>query len=160
MTLNNYAKPSKIDEHIWSIETANWHDYIPLSSLEKACFRAEDIWPFWDLLAILTLPGMVRLKAISDGHMVGFIGGERQPARGLGWITTLAVLPAYRRRGIARALLTTCENSLGVGTIRLSVRASNQAAIQLYIGAQYKIIDRWKRYYVGGEDALVFEKAR
>lgn len=142
----------------WSIHTANWRDFTQLNQLEKACFRSEDLWPFWDLLAALTLPGLVRLKVVVGEQMVGFIGGERDVTRRVGWVTTLGVLPAFRRRGIARALLQKCEEGLDMPTIKLSVRASNQAAIRLYEGHGYAVVNRWERYYAGGEDALVLEK--
>ena len=50
----------------WVILEADWKDYTQLSQLEKSCFRAEDHWPFWDLIGVLTLPGIVRLKGV-DG---------------------------------------------------------------------------------------------
>jgi len=142
----------------WSITMADWRDYTQLKQLERACFDTKDIWPFWDLLGILTLPGLVRLKAESDGQMIGFIGGERVTARKMGWVTTLAVLPLCQRHGIATALLTEGEAALSMPVIRLSVRASNHAAISLYQTTGYTQVDRWTHYYAGGEDALVFEK--
>jgi ribosomal-protein-alanine N-acetyltransferase len=143
------------------IEDATWRDFTQLHYLEKRCFKSDDLWPFWDLIGLLTLPGMIRLKAVSEDRMVGFIGGEIKPTRMIGWITNLAVLPDYRRLGIARALLAECEKVFqDMNAIRLSVRASNTAAIKLYEGAGYRQVDRWDRYYTGGEDALVFEKSR
>lgn len=144
----------------WTIQQADWRDYVPLNAIERVCFSSQDIWPFWDLIGALTLPGLVRLKAVVDGTMVGFIGGERELGRRIGWVTTLAVLPAYRRKGIAVSLLAAGEKELGMPRIRLSVRASNQAAIRLYESEGYVLIDRWNKYYAGGEDALVFEKKR
>lgn len=145
----------------WVIQDATWRDFTQLHYLEKRCFKSDDLWPFWDLIGLLTLPGMIRLKAVSEDRMVGFLGGETKPARKLGWITNLAVLPDYRRSGIAKALLVECEKAFqDMNAIRLSVRASNRAAIQLYVGAGYQQVDRWERYYTGGEDALVFEKRR
>ena len=144
----------------WLIQTATWRDFSQLNQLERACFRSEDLWPFWDLVAALTLPGLVRLKAVVNEKMIGFIGGERDVSRGFGWVTTLGVLPAYRRRGIALALLKRCEAGLDMPAIRLSVRASNQAAICLYEQQGYVQVHRWEKYYLGGEDALVLEKRR
>jgi len=144
----------------WMIQTADWRDYLQLQHLEKTCFRSEDHWPFWDLLGVLTLPGLVRLKALMDGQMVGFIGGERETRRKIGWVTTLAVLPEYRRHGIAVDLLERCETQLAMPSVRLSVRASNQGAIGLYQSCGYAMVDIWKKYYAGSEDALVFEKRR
>jgi ribosomal protein S18 acetylase RimI-like enzyme len=139
---------------------ADWRDYTQLNQLEKVCFRPEDHWPFWDLIGVLTLPGVVRFKALMDGKLVGFIGGEREVGKHLGWITTLAVSPAYRRRGIAQALLARAEEALAMPLVRLSVRASNAGAIRLYEVNGYEQVDRWPKYYAGGEDALVLEKNR
>ncbi|HPX96363.1 MAG TPA: N-acetyltransferase [Brevefilum fermentans] len=144
----------------WSIHVVSWRDYTQLSQLERACFPAEDLWPFWDLIGVLTLPGIVRLKAVVGEQMVGFIAGERDLERRIGWVTTLGVMPEYRRLGIALALLAACERDLDMPIIRLSVRESNRGAICLYEGQGYAIVNRWKKYYVGGEDALVFEKRR
>lgn len=144
----------------WRIQPADWRDYTQLHHLTKLCFNAQDVWPFWDLIGALTLPGFVRLKAVDEGQMVGFLGGEREPAKRRGWITTLAVSPDYRRLGIARALLHMGENHLAMPVIRLSVRASNLGAVRLYESVGYQVVDRWGRYYAGGEDALVFEKRR
>ena len=150
-------QPEPLD---WSIQTATWRDFSQLNQLERACFPPEDLWPFWDLIAALTLPGLVRLKAVVDGQMVGFVGGERDVNRRLGWVTTLGVLQPYRRQGIALALLAQCEQNLAMPAIQLSVRASNQAAIDLYKQCGYTVVRLWEKYYVGGEDALVLEKRR
>jgi len=142
----------------WSIEKADWRDYTQLTHLEKACFSSQDRWSFLDLIGVLTFPGVIRLRAVSEGQVVGFIGGEVDRGKQKGWITTLAVLPAFRRKGIAQALLTQCEQDLDMPFVRLSVRVSNKAAIRLYESAGYYVSDRWEKYYAGGEDALVFEK--
>lgn len=145
-------------ERRWVILEADWRDYTQLNQLEKTCFRSEDHWPFWDLIGVLTLPGVIRYKALMDGRLVGFIGGEREVDKHLGWITTLAVDPHYRRRGIAEDLLARAEDALAMHRVRLSVRASNKGAIRLYEVNGYQQVDRWKNYYAGGEDALVLEK--
>lgn len=159
MTISSEIQGRSADrENRWVILEADWKDYAQLSQLEKTCFRAEDHWPFWDLIGVLTLPGIVRFKALLDGKLVGFIGGEREVGKQLGWITTVAVNPAYRRRGIAQALLVRAEDALDMRRIRLSVRTSNTGAIKLYEVNGYQQVDRWPKYYVGGEDALVLEK--
>jgi ribosomal protein S18 acetylase RimI-like enzyme len=160
MALSDCQEKSEYSSLAWLITAADWRDYTQVNQLERTCFGREDLWPFWDLIGVLTLPGMVRLKAVLDGKLVGFIGGERETGKRLGWVTTLAVLPDYRRRGIALALLVHGEDALGMPRIRLSVRATNDAAIQLYETNGYIQVDRWEKYYVGGEDALVFEKRR
>jgi ribosomal-protein-alanine N-acetyltransferase len=125
--------------------------------LEQVCFPM-DAWPLWDLIGVLTFPNVLRLKAVSDERMVGFIAADIRRDQGLAWIATLGVLPEHRRQGIGAALLATSEERLEVGCIRLSVRASNQPAIHLYERFGYQPYGTWPRYYNDGEDALVLEK--
>ncbi|GAP08186.1 [SSU ribosomal protein S18P]-alanine acetyltransferase [Anaerolinea thermolimosa] len=132
-------------------------DLNALRRLEQECFGG-DAWPLWDLIGVLILPGLVRLKAVIGSEMIGFVGGDPHPAEGVGWVATLGVLPAYRRRGVASALLQACEKAMGMPTIRLSVRRSNLAALQLYHNHGYHLVDVWNAYYFDGEDALVLEK--
>lgn len=135
---------------------ANWRDLGGLRQLEKACFPV-DSWPLLDLIGVLSLPNIVRLKAVISDQMIGFVAGDRKSSD-LGWIATISVLPEYRRQGIAAALLTECETRLEVARIRLSVRLGNTRAIQLYEGFGYQRVDIWPKYYQDGTDALVFEK--
>lgn len=141
------------------ILTASLRDLNALRRLEQACFE-QDAWPLLDLIAVLTWSGVVRLKAIEDNQMVGFIAGDPRPDESIAWIATIGVLPAYQRRGIGRALLRACESRLGEKRIRLCVRLSNQAAIDLYLQEGYRSVDAWAHYYKDGEDALVMEKIR
>lgn len=143
----------------FQITRATWHDLNDLRHLEEICFL-EDSWPLWDLIAVLTLPKIVRLKAVADGKMAGFIAGDPQPRESLGWVSTLGVLPQYRRKGIAEALLEACEAELDFPRIRLSVRRTNDPALGLYKKVGYQMVDIWRNYYNNGEDALVLEKRR
>lgn len=139
------------------ILNATWRDLRGLYTLEKACFK-QDSWPLWDILGVLTFPEIIRLKADMDDQLVGFIAGDLRQSQHTAWIATFGVLPAYRRRGIGSRLLKTCESRLTVPSLRLSVRASNQPAIQLYQEHGYSQINTWPHYYRGNEDALIFEK--
>lgn len=125
--------------------------------MEQVCFP-KDAWPFWDLAAVLTLPDVVRLKAVAQEKMVGFISGDIRRRDGRGWVTTLGVLPEFRQKGIATSLLAECEQQMGMPRVRLCVRRSNQPAINLYLGQGYRQVAVWPVYYSDGEDALVLEK--
>ena len=107
---------------------------------------------------MLIFPGLVRLKACDAGEMVGFVGGDPRPSEGLGWISTIAVAPEFRRRGIATALLHACEAEMNLPVVRLTVRRSNDAAAALYYREGYRMVDVWRRYYFDGEDGMVMEK--
>ena len=141
------------------IQPAAWRDLNALRRLEKICFP-RDVWPLFDLVGVLTFPGVVRLKAIHAGKMVGFIAADVRRHEDLAWISTLGVLPEFRRQGLGSRLLLTCEQQLPVSRVRLSVRATNDPAIQMYTRHSYLQHGVWKRYYSDGEDALVLEKTR
>jgi len=146
----------KEEKRSYQILPASWRDLGALRQLEKICFP-KDAWPLLDLIGVLSLPNVVRLKAMRDNQMIGFVAGD-QKSGDLAWIATIGVLPEYRRQGIAAALLQKCESRLDVARIRLSVRLGNTGAIHLYESFGYKRIDIWPRYYQDGTDALVFEK--
>jgi ribosomal-protein-alanine N-acetyltransferase len=138
---------------------ANLFDLNALRHVEQICFP-KDAWPILDLIAVLSFPGVVRLKLVEHDQMVGFVAGDPRPAEDFSWIATLGVLPEHRRKGLGRALLEACEAQLTTERIRLSVRASNLEAIHMYEKAGYRHIDRWIKYYYDGEDALIMEKNR
>lgn len=139
------------------IQTASIRDLGALRRLENACF-AKDAWPIFDLVAVLTWPDVIRLKAVEDNEMVGFVAGDPRPSQGVGWIATIGVHPRYQGRGIGRALLRACERELKFPHSKLTVRISNDRAISLYEKEGYRTVDIWKRYYNDGEDGLVMEK--
>lgn len=140
-----------------NISTASLLDLNALRHLEKVCFPL-DAWPLLDLLSVLSMPGVVRLKAVEDGQMIGFAAGDPHPSEGIGWIATLAVLPEQRGKGVGRALLEATEAACNAPILKLCVRRSNEEAIRMYLSAGYHFSDTWRNYYNDGEDALVMEK--
>jgi ribosomal-protein-alanine N-acetyltransferase len=143
----------------YSIEQATWRDLNALRQLESICFP-RDAWPLWDLIGVLTMGNVVRLKAVIGDQMVGFIAGDIRPSERMAWIATVGVLPEYRGLGIGTALMGACEERLNVPTIRLNVRVSNDNAIRLYKDLGYYQMGTWPRYYQDGEDALVMERRK
>jgi len=96
-------------------------------------------------------------------EIVGFVAGSVKEDCGepQGHISGIAVEPAFRRRGIATALLKRCEEAFrreGFKRISLEVRPSNSAARSLYEKFGFKPAFVVRRYYADGEDALVYEK--
>ena len=139
------------------IQSAGWRDLTALRRLERACFE-KDAWPIFDLIAVLTWPEVIRLKAVEGGNMVGFVAGDPRSSQGYAWIATIGVDPSYQRRGIGRALLRACEEQIKQPRVRLTVRMSNTGAISLYEQEGYVTYDVWKAYYNDGEDGMVMEK--
>jgi ribosomal-protein-alanine N-acetyltransferase len=79
-------------------------------------------------------------------------------------VTTFAVLPAYRRRGIGGLLLVELMElsaDLGAAVCTLEVRLSNAAARKLYQAFGFKPVGVRPRYYTdNGEDALIMTTDR
>ena len=78
------------------IESAGWRDLNDLRHVEQLCFP-KDMWPLWDLIGILTLPNVLRRKAVLEERMVGFVGVDLRRAQRQAWIATICVHPDYRR---------------------------------------------------------------
>jgi ribosomal protein S18 acetylase RimI-like enzyme len=141
----------------FTIEPATWRDLNAVREVEKACFP-QDLWPLWDIIGVLTLPGVVRLKATIDSRVVGFVAGDVRAHERMAWVSTIGVLPEYRGRGIGAQMLRICEQRVGQPRIRLCVRTTNEIAIHMYLREGYQQVGIWPRYYQNGEDAIVMEK--
>ncbi len=141
------------------ITQATFRDVGQARAVERICFGPEG-WGYLELFFALIFPDTVRLKAVADDQLVGLIIGDRQGHQRMGWVSTIGVLPGYQRRGIGEALLAACESALNQSQVRLTVRASNAAAIAFYHKAGYHQVNTWRGYYSGGEDGLIMEKIR
>lgn len=90
------------------------------------------------------------------GMLVGYAG--MQVILDEGHITTIAVHPEYRGRGVGELLLLDLfEQSAQRGVVRLTleVRVSNLPAQALYRKYGFAVAGRRLRYYANGEDALI-----
>lgn len=84
-------------------------------------------------------------------QVVGWLELHRSPARRLQHVAvlTLAVAPQARRQGVGRALLRASYpwcGSVGVRKMSLNVRASNQAAVQLYLSEGFVLEGRERNH--------------
>lgn len=125
-------------------------------ALERACFGA-DAWGPIEIFFALVGPA-VRIKAVSDGRLVGFVMGDPRPNQGFSWIATIGVHPEFQRRGIGARLLAAVEAALTTPRLRLTVRRSNAGAIALYEKFGYRSTAVWDHYYAEGEAGIVMEK--
>lgn len=78
-----------------------------------------------------------------------------------GYIVTMDVLGAYRRRGIATALLSKIEESLaarGVKRIALETATNNDAGVAFWRRHGYRTRGIRRGYYPGGGDAYAMTK--
>jgi ribosomal-protein-alanine N-acetyltransferase len=126
----------------------------PLASLHGACFP-EDPWDAEALDRILALHGGFGFLAWETDMPIGFalardLGAECE-------ILTLGVLPACRRRGVGRALLSTILDRArrqSIPSIVLEVAADNAVARRLYNANGFVAVGRRPRYYRRGEETV------
>ena len=130
-------------------------DIPALSGIESACFSVP--WSAEALAGTLASPfAHVRL-ARRAGEPVGYLcatvlAGEAE-------ILRIAVLPAARRQGIARALLHDFWKTVPADATFLEVRASNTAARALYAAEGFRETGVRKNYYQRpAEDAVCMRR--
>jgi ribosomal protein S18 acetylase RimI-like enzyme len=108
-------------------------------------------WPFGDY------SGSSLLVALIDGAPAGFCSW-RQTASDEAELLNLAVDPAFRRRGVGRALLAALEKTAS-GAIFLEVAETNNPARLLYRKAGWEEIAVRKGYYNQGNiNGIVMKK--
>ena len=140
-----------------TITRATIWDVVAIRGLEHACF-GRDAYDLLALLELLISPKIMRLKAIHNGRLVGFVAGELNRREKHAWIVTLGVQPNCEGQGIGTRLLLAMEQMLAVPLVKLTVRKSNTRAVRLYEHHGYKFVHTIARYYNDGEDGLLMEK--
>lgn len=123
--------------------------------IEEECFAHP--WSREDLAAqIENEQSRFSVAVDEDGTVAGYVGV--QIICGEGYITNVAVLPSYRRKGIAKALMRrVMENEMDFLT--LEVRKSNAPAIKLYESLGFSKVGERKNFYSDpSEDALLYTR--
>lgn len=136
-----------------SIRRLKVADLAAVREIESESFSAP--WSAGMLALELQREAAVTLAAESEGRLVGFAICPREVDD---WtLTRIAVRPAARRAGVARALMESLLSEMPDGArITLEVRESNAAAIRFYESQGFLTGGRRRRYYPDtGEDALV-----
>lgn len=127
-----------------------------IADIEKACFSVP-----WSENAIKESleAGTHFYSAQTEKDIVGYMGISKICDEG--YVTNIAVLPEYRRKGIAKKLIEYVidffKNDLRF--ISLEVRVSNSAAISLYNKLGFKQVGLRKQFYTNPkEDAYILTK--
>ncbi|MDH7577900.1 MAG: ribosomal protein S18-alanine N-acetyltransferase [Bacillota bacterium] len=130
-------------------------DITQILTIENCSFPSP--WSYRAFLSELKNKFAVYFVAVLNHQVVGYAGmwlfsGEAH-------VTTVAVDPGFRGRGLGRLLMNTLMEYArvqGAETMVLEVRPSNLAALNLYKSLGFRQIGWRKNYYIEtGEDALV-----
>lgn len=149
------AEEERSEPDMMPVITAMSPEDIPeAASLEIKCF--SDPWSEKALAESLADPCAVMLAALLDGVLCGYccimLAGDG------GYIPRVAVRPAYRRRGVATALMLAAEEAAreqGSELVTLEVRESNLAAISLYTSLGYRSVGRRPGFYTAPIEAAI-----
>ena len=115
------------------LRPANGRDLGWIESLERECFSLP--WTREQLEHQINGSGSLLLVACCGGEPAGYMGLDFVLDEG--YVTNVCTAPAFRRRGVASALIdgvTARGRELGLSFITLEARVSNAAALSLYAG--------------------------
>ena len=133
-------------------------DTAQVAALECSCFSTP--WSENAIISELNNPLSLWIVAKDENTVVGYVGS--QSVLGEADMMNLAVHPNYRRMGVGRALVEHIIEQLRnreVHSLTLEVRASNEAAQNLYKSMGFQQVGRRPNYYRDPkEDALILRK--
>ena len=153
-SIDNLVDNGFFDDVTVGLATIN--DISAIAEIEKQCFSTP-----WSENSIREsmVAGTVFYAARTDNTVCGYMGLSK--IAGEGYVTNVAVLPAFRRRGIGKKILDFAINDSHdeLEFISLEVRTSNAAAISLYKSFGFEVCGTRKRFYTNPtEDALIMTK--
>jgi len=96
------------------------------------------------------------LVSVADGRTVGYLLPVDAPNRPGVHVAELVVDPDHRREGRARGLLSAVVGD-ATGPVTLQAHPDNDAALALYDGVGFAVVDRRPDAYADG-DALVLRR--
>jgi len=138
------------------IRTANKDDVKPIAELENLCFTLP--WSEHSFFEEITGNKVARYAvAEREGSIIGYAGIWLVTDEG--HITNVAVHPDFRRKGVAKGLVSSlieASSREGVCSYTLEVRISNKEAISLYKSLDFRECGVRREYYEdNSEDALI-----
>lgn len=130
-----------------------------IEEIERQCFSCP--WTLDQLRSQLSDDRHVFLAAVAEsGAVLGYVG--MMFVLDEGYISNVAVAPAYRRQGVADALISALmmrAEELGLAFVTLEVRAGNEPAKALYTKHGFVSVGRRKNYYdLPKEDAILMTR--
>jgi [ribosomal protein S18]-alanine N-acetyltransferase len=138
------------------------NDVDALVTLAQVLFTGDPPWSAAHFESELAGVPETRWYVIAEVHgdVAGYAG--LVSAADTADVQTLAVAPAYQRRGIGTTLLAAVIDEATrrrVGALLLEVRADNDPALALYRRHGFEQVSRRRGYYDGGKvDALVLRR--
>ena len=129
-------------------------DISAISEIEQLSFK--DPFPSYFLSQLADANPVTFLVAVINDKIVGYAVIDKWPDQE--HLVSIAVIPASRKKGVGQALLDHLIERLHTGSLKLEVRRSNKAALDLYRKNGFVQTGIAHSYYTDGEDAILMEK--
>lgn len=140
------------------IRPATLRDLSALLQIETACFNSDKL-SRRSLRRMITNPQAVMLVHEKQNQLAGYILTFRHQRSKLARHYSLAVLPDYRKQGVAEALLSAAENACADKEgCKLELRPDNHGALRLYERLGYKRRRIRESFYEDGSNAIEMVK--
>jgi ribosomal-protein-alanine N-acetyltransferase len=141
------------------IRDAGIEELPEVQSIENSCF-GEERYSEEVLAAMLEEEGFETFLA-EDDELMGSATVNYRDDLVAAQLVSIAVLPRFRGRGVARALLAEAESRVrrrGATRMVLQVAVTNVAALNLYLHQGYVLEGMIGDYYGPGRDAYFMDK--
>lgn len=125
----------------------NMRNIFDLADIEKACF-GKDAWSISNLRGEFENGFSYFFGEVVDGVIVGYACVRVMYEEGQ--VCNIAVLPDYRRQGIATNLLTRVKDfckEKGCERCELEVNTANTPAVELYKKCQFEVAGTRVNFY-------------
>jgi ribosomal-protein-alanine N-acetyltransferase len=129
-------------------------DISAISEIEQLSFK--DPFPSYFLSQLADANPTTFLVAVINDKIVGYAVIDKWPDQE--HLVSIAVIPASRKKGVGQALLDHLIERLQTESLKLEVRRTNKAALELYRKNGFVQNGVAHSYYTDGEDAILMEK--
>lgn len=143
------------------IRDARPDDLQALVQLEQAAFATDRLSRRSFRHLLRRGHAIIRVAESPDGALCGYVIVLLRQGTSLARLYSIAVAPAARGTGQARALVADAERAArgaGCAVMRLEIRRDNAASLGLFEGLGYRRFGRYPMYYADAMDALRLEK--
>jgi ribosomal protein S18 acetylase RimI-like enzyme len=137
------------------------HSIAGTNDAPKRAVAHREVWQPWTdgnisdeaYVSFMQLPAYQRdldvIASAADGGVAAFVNGWIDPLNRIGELGSVGVVPAHRRRGLMRAVLTEVLRRMrarGMDRACVSTGAANIPAIRLYTSVGFEIVNQYLDY--------------
>ena len=143
-----------------TVRAAALADLAAVAEIDREAFGAEPYPPMFFRQAHDLWSDLLRVAALPDGEVTGYVLAAPSLWRAEGWILSAAVAARHRGLGIATRLTRSILDALaahGFSRARLTVHPQNLGAVALYRKLGFRARSEDAAYFGPGEPRLLME---